>query len=111
MDRETIEDRVGNLFSSGVSGTGEEELLRLASKFSKQYQTAQIRIILFLEHIANTYELLGEYGKAERITRFVTRYEDLMQYNGSEMFVMRALEAISLRKYINDSSLKINVEK
>ena len=42
---------------------------------------------------------------------FVDRWLELKQYNNSDAFVMKALEFISLRKFLNENSLKVNIDK
>lgn len=106
-----LEDSWQSLFGSTVSGTGEEELLRLASSYSRQYSSTQIRILLYLGYRADLYEAQGNIYKAKQLRNFVEGYEKLKQYNNSDAFVMRALDSISLRKFINENTLRINVEK
>lgn len=112
MEVETsVEDKFQSLFGSSVSGTGEEELLRLASSFSRQYSAKQIKIILWLELKAHEFEETGRTIGARAIRSFIERYENLKQYNNSDIFVMKALDSISLRKFINENTLRINLDK
>jgi len=107
-----LEDAFANLFKSSTSGTGEEELLRIASRYSLQLSAHQIRLLLFLEqkawHMADS-EKFPQTSK--RLRNFVQRYLELKQHNQSDIFVMKALEFISLRKFLNENSLKVNIEK
>lgn len=119
-----LEQAFSNLFKSSVSGTGEEELLRIASRYSLQMSAQQIKCLLFLEHKARMYDELYKVAKqqndlrwvkykftADYLTTFVSRWLDLKQHNNSDVFVMRALDSVALRKYINENSMKINIEK
>lgn len=117
-----LEDAFSNLFKSSVSGTGEEELLRIASNYSLQITAPQIKILLYLEHKAETFDLAYTYAKttqlqakyrfiANYLRMFVRRWLELKQHNNSDIFVMRALDSISLRKFINENTLKVNIEK
>lgn len=102
-----LEDALQGLFRTSVSGTGEEELLRLASTFSRQISAVQIRAILVLEHLA-----FGSSDQVKaKIAHLITRWVELKQYNNSDTFVMRALDSISLRKFINENTMKIDVKK
>lgn len=103
-----LEDAFGNLFKTSASGTGEEELLRIASTYSRQLSTRAIKAILYLEWITAERE-----GKSyqERMKHFIDRWLELKQYNNSDQFVMRALDSISLRKFIGENAFKINIEK
>lgn len=103
-----LEDAFQNLFRTSASGTGEEELLRIASTYSVQLSTRQIKALLWLEWYAATTK---DRTLAGGIQRFVDRYMYLKQFNGSDLFVMRALDSISLRKYIGENAFKVNIEK
>jgi len=106
-EQKDLEKEFSNIFGGSVSATGEEELLRIASKFSRQLSSPQIRALLLLEWIAPE---LPEPKKTQ-ITNFVERWLELKQYNHSDVFVMKALEFISLRKFISENTFKINLEK
>lgn len=116
-----LEDAFSKLFKSSVSGTGEEELLRIASNYSLQITAKQIKCLLFLEHKAKMFRELelatkgNEHIKykfiADYLHEFVWRWLELKQHNNSDIFVMRALDSISLRKFINENTLKVNIEK
>lgn len=103
-----LEDAFQNLFKTSASGTGEEELLRIASTYSRQITTRQIKSILYIEWRAGEAEGLSQ---TELMRNFVTRWLELKQYNNSDLFVMRALDSISLRKFIGENSFKVNIEK
>ena len=104
----SLEDIFAKMFQSSVSGTGEEELLRIASTYSRQITAPQIRCLLYLEYRAFT----SKSATTPKILRsFVDRWLELKQYNNSDAFVMKALEFISLRKFLNENSLKVNIDK
>lgn len=100
-----LEDAFQDLFKSSASGTGEEELLRIASTYSRQITARQIKAVVYLEWIAK------QHPQGEKIQRFVDRWLELKQYNNSDAFVMKALEFISLRKFLNENSFKVQIEK
>ena len=117
-----LEDAFGQLFKSSVSGTGEEELLRIASDYALQITAKQVRLLMFLLHRADYFSLRAEYAsdlaikkQCEYATRylrnFVEKWLELKKHNNSDAFVMRALDSISLRKFINENTLKVNIEK
>lgn len=107
VESKNLEDAFSKLFKSSVSASGEEELLRIASTYSRQISSSQIKLLLYLEMRSRT---MSEINK-EKISNFVTRWLELKQYNNSAAFVMRALESISLRKFINENSMKVNIDK
>jgi hypothetical protein len=102
-----LEDAFQNLFSTSASGTGEEELLRIASTFSMQLSATQIKVLLYLEWAAASQP----DARQKQITNFVARYLELKQHNNSDAFVMRALESISLRKFIGENAFKVDISK
>lgn len=104
---DNLEDTFQQLFKTSASGTGEEELLRIASTYSRQLNARQIKAILFLEW---QIPMLPDTEK-DRIRHFVNRWLELKQYNNSDIFVMKALEHIALRKFIGENSVKVNIEK
>jgi hypothetical protein len=103
-----LEDAFQGLFKTSASGTGEEELLRIASTYSRQISASMIKAVLWLEWSA-AISRDPEYTK--RMTRFIDRWLELKQFNNSDQFVMRALDSISLRKFIGENAFKINIEK
>lgn len=117
-----LEDAFGQLFKSSTSGTGEEELLRIASDYALQIKASQFRCLLYLEHKASAFELAAKSAGTARMKaqwsyaaiylhEFVRRWLELKKHNNSDIFVMRALDSISLRKFINENTLKVNIEK
>lgn len=117
-----LEDAFSKLFKSSVSGTGEEELLRIASDYALQINAHQIKLLLYLEHRASQYRQMAALPQfkakaawyewqANYLTTFVFRWLDLKRHNNSDVFVMRGLDSISLRKFINENTLKVNIEK
>jgi len=107
-DDNQLEDIFSKMFQSSVSGTGEEELLRIASTYSRQIHAKQIKVLLYLEFRAS----VARNPATKRILKsFVDRWLELKQFNNSDAFVMKALEFISLRKFLNENSLKVNIDK
>jgi hypothetical protein len=102
-----IEKAIKGLFQGSLSSTGEEEMLRIASTYSQQITAPQIRLLLFLK----LRSLECEVSDAVKIDTFVREWLELKRYNNSAPFVMRALESISLRRFINENTMKVNVQK
>jgi len=103
-----LEDAFQGLFKTSASGTGEEELLRIASTYSRQLSARQIKAILYLEWQAGVRD---NKPYVDLVRFFIDRWLELKQFNNSDMFVMRALDSISLRKFIGENAFKINIEK
>jgi len=106
-----VEDLFQNLFSSSVSGGGEEELLKIASSYALQLSAAQIRALLRLEMHSRNFLRRGKKEIAENLHNFVTRWIELKRNNNSDAFVMRALDAISLRRLIGENAVKVDIQK
>jgi len=106
-----LESAFADLFKSSTSGSGEEELLRIASTYSRQLNKKQMRLLLFMEWKANKLEVVGNTLESMRLRYFVQRWLELLQFNNSDIFVMKALEHISLRHFLNENSIKVSVEK
>lgn len=106
-EKANLEDSFQNIFKSSSSGTGEEELLRIATDFSSQLTSKQIKAILFLEMIAYN----ADTETQAILVRFVDRWLRLKRNNNSDLFVMKALEHISLRKFMTENSMKVDVSK
>jgi len=109
-----LEETFSDVFKTSTSGTGEEELLRIASQYSLQITAKQIRLLLYLEWTADEYENSESETKkimAIKLRNFVKRWLELKQNNNSDMFVMKALEFISLRRFLNENSFKVDIKK
>lgn len=103
-----LEDAFQGLFKTSASGTGEEELLRIASQHAMQLSAPQIKALLYLKKLA--YD--APEGKYKNwLHDFYDQYIELKRNNNSDIFVMKALEHIALRKFINENSIKVNIEK
>lgn len=103
-----LEDAFNDVFKTSKSGTGEEELLRIASQFSLQVTAKQMRCLIYLLHRA---ERSKNSNDKLLLQLFVRKWLEYKQNNNSDVFVMKALEHISLRHYINENSFKVNIEK
>lgn len=93
---------------SQQSGTGEEELLRIATKFSVQMTAQQMRTLMICQMIA---EREPNHRNAKMLTNITSRWLEMKQYHGSMLYVMRALDSIALRRFVNENSVKVNVQK
>jgi hypothetical protein len=106
-----FEEALGGLLKNSVSGSGEEELLRIASRYSLQITANQIKALLFLEYLADMWKAYDFLWEAEFLYKFCAKWLQLKENNNSDMFVMKALEYISLRRFLNEQSFKVNIQK
>jgi len=102
-----LEDAFQGLFKTSASGGGEEELLRIAADYSLQLTAPQIKALLYLEWCIPK---LSDSEKM-KVRHFIDRWLQLKRNNNSDMFVMKALDFISLRRFINENSMKVNIER
>lgn len=97
------------------SSSGEDEkMLELAAKYSVQLSAQQIRILLAINMIADFHEMRGyevNLGYAKVLRSFLKNYIMYKQYHASDFFVTRAIENLSLRRFINSDAFKVNVQK
>jgi len=99
-----------SLFKNSASGSGEEELLRVASDYALQLNAEQIKILLYMEGVALAVKETSKW-RYDRIYAFIHRYLELKKHNQSDLFIMASLREISLRRYLNEGSFKVNIDK
>lgn len=106
-NKKDVADVFGDLFQQ--TDTGDEGLLKIASGYSLQTSADQIKGILLLEICAMLMQ--PEMPENTIPGWFAKRWLHLKQFNQSAPFVMRALDSISLRKFLGENAIKVNVEK
>lgn len=105
---QSAEDLFSGLFGASASGTGEEELLRIASRYSLQITARQVRCLIKLRmHM----EKAGEQRSSVILRSLIEKWLDYQQYHGSMAYIMRALDSVALRKFINENTFKVAVNK
>ena len=108
MEKKSIEQAVNDLFKGGTTGTGEEELLRLASKYSMQLSAQQIKCLLYIKYWAN---MTGDPVQKMTLDEFVQLWLAWKEYNNSAGFIMRIIGDISMRRFITEQSFKVDIKK
>lgn len=104
-----IDEKLKGLFSSSSSADGSEEILKAAANFALQLPAIQIQALLRIEDIA--LEFRSDEQFSLRLTNFVKRWIELKRYNNSAMFVQRALDSISLKKFIQSGQFDVGIQK
>lgn len=111
MQEEIIElqpqDLLNDMFSKGSTATGEEELLRLGASFARQVRLDQMKTIIFLLSFAQKSSL----RVSKILNLIVEKYLEMKQFHRSDIYVMRMFESLALRRFINENSVKVNVQK
>jgi len=102
------EDIMGNAFE-GTSIDGDAQLLEVASKHTLQLNGEQIKVILYVDHIME----LMEFPQVEKTAwaNFKKNYILYTSHNNSQPFIQQVLGHISLRRFINENTLKVSVDK
>jgi len=102
------EDIMGNAFE-GSSVDGDAQLLEVASKHTLQLTGQQIKAILYVDHIFE----LGNFEEKEKRAweNFKKNYITYTSHNNSQPFIQQVLGHISLRRFINENTLKVSVDK
>lgn len=112
MDKtQNLEEAFNQLFKGGSTSTGEEELLRLASKYSMQLSARQIKALLFLQFKAQQFEYFDLVNESKIIQNFIVKWLEWKEFNNSAGFIMRVIGDISMRRFITESAFKVNVQK
>lgn len=106
-DEKNLEAVFQDMFQQGGNGTGDEELLKIASNYSRQMSSRQIKGLAMLRFITK----FAPDWIAPSLDEFVKSWIEMKQWNNSAMFVMRALDSISLKKFLGENAIKVNVEK
>jgi len=99
-------DLIGNSSSPG----GEEEMLRIASEFSLQLDADQIRAILYVESFARRLALIMP-AEGAILLDWAKEWRKLKKNNHSDVFMVNIMDRISLRKYFNENTFKVNIDK
>lgn len=106
-----LEQAFADIFKSGTTSTGEEELLRVASKYSMQLTTAQMKCLLYIDWCAMKAESINNRILAEALRNFIKKWLEFKEYNNSAPFIMRVIDFISLRRFLTDQSFKVDIKK
>jgi len=105
----TAEDVFDDILGNIQSPTGEEGLLKLASKYALQLDGRQMRALMFAEAFIADNKCTEDIK--QKMTKMLNKWLEYKQFNRSNVFVMTALDSISLRKLITENTMKINVQK
>jgi len=95
------------LFQTFSPTAGEEEILRIASQYALQLTAPQIKILMFLK----IYSLFTDEEEKKAIETFLEDYLKYKRFHLSDKFIMKCLETISLKKFLGENWLKVNIEK
>ena len=92
-------------------GTDEADLLRIASEFSLQLTGDQIKGLLMIDILAFYCEKAGLVDRVNQLRSFIKNYLEFKSKNNSYKFILSAMREISLSRFINENTTKVNVEK
>lgn len=106
-EEKSLEDIALNSLFKEEKKNNEAEIVDIAQKYSLQLNIRQIKAILYLNYIKND---LKNNDKA-KIEEFIKKYIELKIHNASASFIIKILENIALKKFINEDTFKININK
>lgn len=108
----SIAERFNELFGSTAVGGDDEKLLETATKFAVQLSADQVRILSTLAMVADALEFVEKKEAQAKVLRsFIKNYIMYKQFHGSDFFAMRALDSISLRKFMGPNPISLDVVK
>jgi geranylgeranyl pyrophosphate synthase len=97
-----------NLFQSSGIAEGEAEILRVATEYTIFLDGQKIRALLLLK----IYSLLTEDEKEkEIINEFINTYLQYQRYNQAQRFIIKVLESLTLKRFLGENWLKVEVQK
>lgn len=100
------ESLFGSLFQGTDTG-GDEELLRVATSYTRQFNSDQIKGIILLKWIS---KIVSDRERSQ-INDFIDTWLDIKQYNNSSAFVRQIVDSIAIKRLVNANNLKVNIEK
>jgi len=103
------EDIFNDAFGASASGSGEEELLKIGSSFSRQLSGRQMKTLIFLALLVMDERVPEQCRRQANYLK--DWYMEYKQYNQSKEYVMRMFDSVSLRKFITSDAFKVNVMK
>jgi len=97
-----------NLFQSSSLTEGEAETLKVATEYTIFLDGQKIRALLLLK----IYALITDNEKErEIINEFIEKYLLYQRYNQAQKFIVKVLESLTLKKFLGQNWLKVEVQK
>jgi len=110
--QQNLEGLFSDLFKGGgTTGTGEEELLRVAAKYSMQLSAAQIKCLLYILHQADILMAEKKFQSAAILNKFIVKWLEWKEYNNSAGFISHVIGDISMRRFLTEQSFKVDIKK
>lgn len=107
-DKRAFEDVLSQVFGR-ASGGGDEELLRTAIEFGRQFSGAQVAKILYLQSFILKHKKDDKDKTFQIIDGALKKYFSLQQYHNSAEFVGRLFSDLSAKRFFGQDAGKINV--
>lgn len=107
-----LEDAFSDLLGGGMEAEsidGDAQLLEVASKHTLQLDGMQIKALLYIEMFSSLY--LTKESEKNALENFKKNYIRYTSHCASQPFIERVLAAISFRRFINENTLKVNIDK
>ena len=104
----TAENAFSKLFEGAQSASGDQELLKVASEFAPQFTGPQIKTLCFVQGLIASRPTSPFAMKMRPI---IEKFIEYKRNHNSAMYVMQALDSIALRKFVNENTMKVNIQK
>lgn len=100
---------IANMFAQ-ASGSSDEEILRIASNYALQLTPDQIYSIMKMKSFAEDYKHINP-RLPEIIENFTSQWLEIKHFHESGSFILRVIDALSLKRIIPSDATKVNVMK
>lgn len=104
----TAENSFMKLFEGAQSASGDQELLKVAADFASQYTGEQMRTLCYLHGLIAQRP---DSPFSKKVRPILDKYVEYKRNHNSAMYVMAALDSIALRKFVNENTMKVNIQK
>lgn len=100
---------IANMFAQ-ASGSADEEILRIASNYALQLTPDQIYTVMKLKAFAEDYKHINPQ-LTEIVENFTSQWLEVKHFHESGSFILRVIDALSLKRIIPADATKVNVMK
>lgn len=108
-DKREFEEILSSIFNVSGSNGGDEELLKTAIEFARQFSGLQVRKLLFLKAFSMKYSTEKNTKTKEIFDSIIKQYMVLQQFHGSADFVRSMFDSLSAKRFFGQDAGKINV--
>jgi uncharacterized protein YacL (UPF0231 family) len=97
-----------NLFQASSIGEAEAETLRVATQYTIFLDGQKIRALTLLYLYS---KITDDEEEKKLIEAFLEKYLEFQRYNQAQKFIVKVLESLTLKRYLGENWLKVEVQK